>query len=54
MLNEDELRQLDAKEVKIAPKDAEFVGTIWMAYGDLNFYKTKDGEYVKEYFSIGD
>lgn len=53
-MTQDELYELDAKEVKFAPKDAEFLGTIMMPYGDMNYYKTKDGEYVREYFSIGD
>ena len=55
-MSADELRALNAKEVKAyqIPKDAEFVGSLMLPYGDEYFYKLSDGSYVYEYSSIGD
>lgn len=55
-LSEEELRQLDAKEVKAweIPKDAVYVGQVWLPYGNRDYYKLPDGSYVCNYYSIGD
>lgn len=57
LLTTDELRMLDAKEVKSYDeklKGASFIGSTMEAYGDWNYYKLKDGSYCKTWFSIGD
>jgi hypothetical protein len=55
-MKSDELRSLDAKEVKFAPSlaEGEYIGKIMEAYGDWNFFKLIDGTYVKVWYSIGD
>lgn len=56
MMSEEELRKLPAREIKNYSelKGAEFIGTIWLAYGDENYYRLEDGTYGYMYFSIGD
>lgn len=55
-MSDNELRALNAKEVKAweIPKEAKFIGQLWLPYGDMNYYELPDGTYICNYFSIGD
>lgn len=56
MMSEKELRALDARVVNVVnPKEvSEYLGCVWAAYGDWNYYRLNTGEVVCCYFSIGD
>jgi hypothetical protein len=53
-LSRKELESLNAKEVKTAPVNSQWLGSTMEAYGDRNYYRTPDGEYIYAYYSIGD
>jgi len=48
-MKSDELKSLDAKEVKFALvlPEGKYIGTITEDYGDWDFYKLADGTYGK-------
>ena len=54
-LTEKQLRSLKSREAKAGETlKAAFLGTVWLPYGDENYYLTNDGTIITEYFSIGD
>lgn len=53
-LSRKELEALNAKEVQTAPENSTWIGSTMEAYGDRNYYRTPDGEYIYTYYSIGD
>lgn len=55
-MSSDELRELNARRVKEweVPKDAVYVGQLWLPYGNEDFYRLSDGTYIYTYYSIGD
>ena len=54
-LTEQQLRCLKTRTAKAGETlKAAFLGTIWLPYGDENYYLLDNGEVVTEYYSIGD
>lgn len=55
-LSRKELEALNAKEVSPAavPNNSTWIGSTMEAYGDRNYYRTPDQEYIYTYYSIGD
>lgn len=55
-LSAEELNQLEAKEVKpeAVPEGSVWIGSTMEAYGDRNYYRTPDDEYIYTFYYIGD
>jgi hypothetical protein len=54
-VDEKYLRTMKTREAKAGETlRASFIGSIWLPYGDENYYILDSGEIITEYFSIGD
>ncbi len=55
MLTTEQLKSIRAKEVRIVPKDAIFIGYMQASYGDWQYYiDPQSGQIIVYYFDIGD
>lgn len=55
-LSREELEKLEAKEARpeAVPTGSVWIGSTMEAYGDRNYYRTPDNDYIYTYYSIGD
>lgn len=53
-MTSEELQSLDTIHVKWAPDGAEYIGSYFAPYHDVNVYRGTDGKYYSVWFSIGD